>query len=404
MNILIINRLSGRYIDYFKILKANKNVKSIILFSEEKRISSFKNLNEYDHFEVFDSDSSEEDVFELASTLIERFNVNKIISLGEYDIQLSAKLREKYSISGQLLDSANAFRDKVYMKDILKDVVKVPTNSRIHKVEDIMNFISDNGFPIVIKPIDGAGSQNVYIIKNNKALMSTISNILNIEDSYEVEEFIEGDIYTIDGIVHGGNILFYWYGKYINDTLSFNTGKQASNAQVTDNSELKVKVYDFISKIIEKMPKPDTFTFHCEFFLHEGEITLCEIASRTGGGGVNETSRHIYGVELNELLIKLQTGMKVDISNFKKSDDTFGWTQIPPKDGELLYIPLKSDIPFDYVVEYIPKVLPGMKFKSPKRTSHKIAVAIIKGRSTQETIRNMIQFEKWIEDKILWKK
>lgn len=92
--------------------------------------------------------------------------IEGICSIAERDVLRSGLLRTFFNIKGQSYESAQAYRDKIIMKDYVnKYDIKVPKHSRANSILDIFSFIRKNGYPVVIKPSQGAGATDAFIIK-----------------------------------------------------------------------------------------------------------------------------------------------------------------------------------------------------------------------------------------------
>ena len=62
------------------------------------------------------------------------------------------------------------------------------------------------GYPLILKPDEGVGAGGIYRVADKHQLKSYLSNIT---ENYLIEEFIEGDIVTYDGLTdYDGNVVF----------------------------------------------------------------------------------------------------------------------------------------------------------------------------------------------------
>ena len=65
--------------------------------------------------------------------------------------------------------SAESYRNKILMKQLLYDSsVNIPKFEKVISKTQVEKFIQQTSYPVVLKPIYGSGSMDVYIIKNQQ--------------------------------------------------------------------------------------------------------------------------------------------------------------------------------------------------------------------------------------------
>ncbi|WP_137791883.1 ATP-grasp domain-containing protein [Bacillus sp. E(2018)] len=391
MAILIINRFSSNKLNYAELLKPTNQ--QLLLITGQHGFD--RNL--YDHIEVIDH-LDETSINKITTQLITRYKIQYVIALSELDLIVASKIREKLNIVGQGIESAIAFRDKIVMKDLAKKIVDVPDYKRIESKDDIVTFIKKNGYPIVIKPVDGAGSSNTHIIYNEDQLEELISS--TDLKGYEIERFIDGVMYKVDGLIHKDSIILSWPSKYINDCLSFKDGKQATYIQLHSSHPLYNRLNTYCEQLLKYLPTPNSTTFHAEI-IHtpDNRLVLCEIASRTGGGGVAEVSELIYGLNITEEWIKGQVDLpiKKPIVNDEK---LYGVVLIPPKEKLLVSLPERPKI--EWVVNYIPEGKIGQVYTKARNSVYYIIMVIITGENETELIHRMNYITETLEASCVW--
>ncbi|MDV8609166.1 carboxylate--amine ligase, partial [Streptococcus pneumoniae] len=186
----------------------------------------------------------------------------------------------------------------------------------------------------------GAGSIGVTIIQNKSELKDFISSPLS--QNLMVETFTNGEMYHVDGLFKDNEMLLYSVSKYFNDCLSFKTNTPLGSYMIDDSNPLSRKLYDATLKVLTKIPTPNhTIPFHAEFFVDGEKVTFCEIASRVGGGLINDSFKLLTNIDLQKTFVKSQIG--IDYLNIIKSDKRTAWITIPPKEGELLSVNLYKD-------------------------------------------------------------
>lgn len=225
----------------------------------------------------------------------------------------AGKLRTMLGIKGQSYESGLLFRNKVLMKERLQSAgVRVPNFKKIETAADVYTFIQSSGFPIVIKPVYGSGSVDTAVLTNRQEMLGFLSN--GLQDHLEVESFIEGDMYHIDGLILEGEVVLSWPSRYINGCLAFQSGRFLASNQLEPANPLASRLTSFVQKALDALPVPETMTFHAEVFhTPEDELVFCEIASRTGGAMVREATAQAFGFDINEVCVRAQCGLKSNI-------------------------------------------------------------------------------------------
>jgi biotin carboxylase len=130
-----------------------------------------------------------------------------LVALSESDILRAGALRDYLHIKGQSLSSAEAFRNKVVMKDTLeKNGIKTAPFAPLKTELDLIRFIELNGYPVIIKPRKAYGAIETYVLKSKDDL-EAILKTKNVFDEFQnekffVESFIDGDMYHVDGLIY----------------------------------------------------------------------------------------------------------------------------------------------------------------------------------------------------------
>ena len=156
-------------------------------------------LTEY--YRVNNMESYEEMYKAVAFFSFKYGHIDYIESNNEYWLELDSKLREDFNINtGKKYSDMAPFKSKEAMKKYYK-IAKVKT-ARFHISKDIESdllFIKKVGYPIIAKPDNGVGAQKTYKIKS----IDDLKKFYETKDNrkYIMEEFIEGELISFDGIV-----------------------------------------------------------------------------------------------------------------------------------------------------------------------------------------------------------
>ena len=107
------------------------------------------------------------------------------------------------------------FRDKELMKQLLDAAgLRTPRHAEPRRRSPGVWAAAERiGFPLIVKPIAGAGSADTYRV-DSAAELDAILPMLRHVPQVSVEEFVDGEEFTYDTICAGGQVLFEnicWY-------------------------------------------------------------------------------------------------------------------------------------------------------------------------------------------------
>jgi biotin carboxylase len=106
------------------------------------------------------------------------------------------------------------FRDKGRMKEVVEAAgIRTPQSERSTTVAGCLDAAERIGYPLIVKPIAGAGSLDTYRIEDRGELDAALGRLGHVAE-VSVEEFIDGDELTYDTVCAAGRIEFpnvCWY-------------------------------------------------------------------------------------------------------------------------------------------------------------------------------------------------
>jgi len=146
--------------------------------------------------------------------LSHQVRIDKVECLWEPGMILAAKIREGLGLPGMTVEQTIPFRDKEIMKQKLDAAgIRTPKHYRARSEPEVREAAEKIGFPIIVKPIAGAGSADTHRCDSNDDLDRVLKLIRHV-DEVSVEEFIEAEEFTFDTICAGGKMYFEnicWY-------------------------------------------------------------------------------------------------------------------------------------------------------------------------------------------------
>ncbi|MCD6048035.1 MAG: biotin carboxylase [Gammaproteobacteria bacterium] len=326
MNILVINRWSDEFANYQNYINHQLHQVAYITTPAGQKwlpsradILTQQNLNDF------------ELLLQNANLLSDKLGgIDLIIAMSESDLINAAKLREMFCVPGLNQKATEMLKNKVCMKDAIKKAgLLVPLYFDCFSEEAINNLIDQKGFPIILKPKLEAGSRGLHKVENFSELHKIVKEIeLN---RYECEEYIEGEVFHIDGVVVKQDIKFIKASKYILSCLDFRYGRPVGSV-VIDDVLLNKRLKDFTEKALKALSL-DSGIFHLEvIYDKKDQLFFLEIGARMGGGESNVVIRDVFGVNLAECWVKIQ--LQEPLPEIRENNEEYGGLLLMPEPAE----------------------------------------------------------------------
>ena len=215
-----------------------------------------------------------------------RARVDRVECLWEPGVLLAAQIREALDLPGMSVDQAVLFRDKEKMKLRLDEVgIRTPRHARASTEDECREAAERIGFPLILKPIAGAGSADTHRVGDAAELDEILASVRHVQE-LSVEEFIEGEEFTFDTICARGRICYHnvaWYRPkpLIGRTVEW-LSPQTVSLRVTDTPELRGGL-EMGQAVLTALGFETGFS-HMEWFrTPSGEAVFGEIAARPPG-------------------------------------------------------------------------------------------------------------------------
>jgi biotin carboxylase len=209
--------------------------------------------------------------------------IDRFESHNEYWLETDARIRTDFNIYGIKNDGIQNIRLKSRMKSLFEKAgVAVVPGEVVTSRAQAKRFLRQVGYPVVAKPDGGVGAAATFKIHDAEELESFFAQKPDVD--YIMEQFVEGDIYTFDGLTdQDGNAVFYTSHKYSQGIME------------TVNDQLDIYYYSLrdIPRDLEEAGRRTLKAFdvrerffHFEFFRtgSEGKLVGLEVNMRPPGG------------------------------------------------------------------------------------------------------------------------
>lgn len=227
--------------------------------------------------------------------------VDRVECMWEPGVVLAARLRRALDVPGLSLESAVAFRDKETMKQVLDRAgLRTPAHARASTKEACREAAERLGYPLIIKPIAGAGSADTYPLQGPEDLERALE-VLGHVPEVSVEELVEGEELTYDTVSVRGEPAFQNVAWYRPKPLVMRSNPwlspQAICLRDLGREELAGGI-ELGRAALSALEFETGFT-HMEWFRRpDGEVVFGEIGARSPGGRLTHVMNYAYDTDL----------------------------------------------------------------------------------------------------------
>ncbi|UXH77469.1 ATP-grasp domain-containing protein [Roseateles amylovorans] len=328
----------------------------------------------------------------------------RAVGLAEIDMLRAARVNDRLGLTSGAEDAMRYYRDKYLMKCRAREAgLPVAAMAVVHSAMDVRRFIDRHGWPVVVKPRDGRGSNNVIVLRDESALdawldrqpSSTLYNTM-------VEAFVVGDHYIVNGLYVRGKPVVISPVRVMTSALDFLGGACHDLHMLDDSNPVQQALVDYSRRLVEQvLPSEPTMLFHLEAFVDPaGRIVLCEIASRLGGVFFNQELEEAWGLDVRMAFLRALRDPSATVSAPERPVRRVGHISIPPVPGLLVEAPTECPLPF--VRRYKLYGQPGRAYSGMAFTNSEVVSAIVEG-ADEAQIRDRLQaFQRWFADNTRW--
>ena len=282
----------------------------------------------------------------------QKLKIDGIISdQAETPVRTQAFVANKMGLPGIGEDKAELFTNKYLMREKCREIgIDTIKYKLVDNVNDAAKFYEQIGKPMIMKPIDSAGSRGVVKIEAVQTIYDQFDYSKDASKTGKViiEEYIPGKELLIDGVVFNGIYQTLICGEYIKCNVPgvFSEYMGKYPAEITDNQLNEVN--KLVKKIIEGFGLPWGRT-HTEVKINDNGIWLMETAARGGGRYI---SSGIVPMKTDfdscEFLLKACVG---EIPVVHKNNKSCGYVSLFLPKGEVISVEgLQEviDLPYTY--------------------------------------------------------
>ncbi len=331
----------------------------------------------------------------------------------------------------------------------------IPVYTKVDHLLDVTTFLKTHGgYPVIIKPRRAHSSIGLMCLRSEKDLHDKFLPTLKqkpVDEAnldLEIEKFITGEMYHIDGVVINHELKVCWPSKYVYPTpteqkaekpsgetipatgssggsdgvMNFSDNRFIAGCSTDPSDPLTRRLQVFMKDVLIALAGPANYSFHGEVWYcpdhnqgrgggGEGRLVLCEVASRTGGGEIRGEVLELFGVNLNASVVQAQSGDYLTNLKVRESWTTrtpavshaVGWCFVYPKSNHKLvsYPDAKYWDQHSYVIGHTQYLEVG-KVYSTKDCADAAISFLVKGATHSECVSNIRNIAAIADQVVVW--
>lgn len=237
-------------------------------------------------------------------------HIDRIFSTNEHVQEPIAAVRERLDLPGLRPAVVENFRNKVKMKErFAAHQIPCAKFQRIHSASDAYRFVEQVGFPVILKPICGAGSASTFRVKSYDELQHALWQLSpSPQNEVIAEEFLTGEEHSLETVMQNGKIVWQSVTRYLPNALEamqnqwiqwrILSPREADSEQYTDIRQAGAAALRALGL--------ETGISHLEWFRRpDGSIAISEVGARPPGAQILTVHSRAHNTNLYEQWIRL---------------------------------------------------------------------------------------------------
>ncbi|WP_329205937.1 ATP-grasp domain-containing protein [Streptomyces sp. NBC_00683] len=247
------------------------------------------------------------------AALTERLRPDGVLASSEIHVLAASLVQEQYRLPGPGLDAAAISRDKSQQRFRFAGAgLDQPAHLKVRHLSEAGDWASAH-FPVVVKPLNRAGSDGVERIDGADRWADAVTR-RESEGTLLVEEYVEGQEYSWEGLVQDGRVVF---GSL---TFKETTGAPyfVELAHLTGHERTDPvlgRAADALGQAVARAVRMGSGVMFVEFRTRGDRLVIMEVAVRAPGDHCMDAISLGYGFDVFAEILKLSTGADPDLAH-----------------------------------------------------------------------------------------
>lgn len=303
--------------------------------------------------------------------------------------------------------TACILQDKSLFRQFLADNgFNCPHAKGYNKAEDALKDIDYFEWPVIVKPVDSAGSKGVTKVGAPRDLPAAIETALasSISKNFIIEDFLEKEGFSAgsESFVVDGKLLYNgFYDQYFNDEASNPYTPSAEVWPSIMKNEYKEEIKSELQRLVTLLGiTTGLFNVECRV-CKNGKAYLMEVSPRAGGNRLAEMLNHAADVNINEAETRKAIGLPVGNIHEPNYKGHFAILVLhAEKEGIFDYISIDESFYKQHIIEKEVRVSKGDKVTSFSGANAALGTLFLKFDTREELAEALDNQKEWLKIKL----
>lgn len=279
--------------------------------------------------------------------------------------------------------------DKFVMREhLLQAGLPTVQFAKITQLSALPGALATVGYPAILKPLKGEASRGITLIRDERDLQECVKGFAEqLTETFLLESFIQGEEYSVEAIsYHHQHHILAITQKYKND--NFVEIGHVLPAPLPVGREKQIR--DYIIRFLDIMGFDNTAS-HTEIILTKDGPVVIESHTRPGGDNIYRLLELSTGLDLMDLVAKINTDSLEDIDLHKTTSPCFAaiWYLCLQENNGFIFdrvSGLRDARSVENVKEITLMIQPGEVVRPVKNSFDRSAFAIATNATAEEAL------------------
>ena len=274
-------------------------------------VGSLRETQAHTRIVALPADADPQEWIDLARTLHDAAPFTAVGSYGEVEQDHAARIAAALGLPMHTPETVAAVHDKALMRERLKAAGIDDTPARnVTSLAEARAFADRYGYPLIAKPVQGAGSAYVARIDGPDELEGGFERAGTVSDfssgTVLLERFLHGPQVSVEGLSENGEHLVVGVTAKFSEPEHLVEVGHVCPADLDDTTRKSITLY--VSSVLDALGVRDGAT-HTELVLTPEGPRIIETHVRLAGDEIPDLVREAYGVDLVECVARQALGM-----------------------------------------------------------------------------------------------